>query len=87
MVLNIVVPGSPHKGDALWRLVQRSGAESLMFVGDDVNDEPAFQSAAPDWLTIKVGRDAHSAARFFLDSTAEMAVLLELCARSTRRSA
>lgn len=87
MVLNVVVPGSPHKGDALWRLMQRSGAEALMFVGDDVNDEPAFQVAAPDWLTIKVGRDAHSAARFFLDSTAEMPVLLEACARVARRSA
>lgn len=81
MVLNLVVPGSPHKGDAVQRLMRRSGADCVLFVGDDVNDEPVFQCAAPHWVTIKVGRDAHSAARYFLDSTAEMAMMLDFCVK------
>jgi hypothetical protein len=47
------------------------------FAGDDVNDEPVFARAPTHWLTLRVGRDAASRARFFLDSPAEMAMLLE----------
>jgi len=43
-----------------------------------VNDEPVFVSAPPDWLTVRIGRDhPASRARYFLDSPAEMAMLLE----------
>jgi trehalose 6-phosphate phosphatase len=87
MVLNIVVAGAPHKGDAVLGLARRLGAESVFFVGDDVNDEPVFRCAAPNWVTIKVGREPHSAARFFLDSSAEMAVLLDLCVKLSQRPA
>jgi trehalose 6-phosphate phosphatase len=85
MVLNIVVPGAPDKGDALQRLVKRCGADAALFIGDDINDEPAFRSAEPHWVTIKVGREAQSAARFFLDATAEMAVLLDHCVKVMSR--
>lgn len=86
MVVNIVLPDSPHKGDAVLSLARRIGAESVLFVGDDVNDEPVFRVAAPNWVTIKVGRDPHSAARFFLDSAAEMAVLLDLCVKLSAKA-
>lgn len=86
MVINLVVPGAPHKGNAVQGLLARSHAQGLLFVGDDVNDEPVFQCAAPDWVTIKVGRDAHSAARYFLDSTAEMGILLDLCLKLSQRA-
>jgi trehalose 6-phosphate phosphatase len=85
MVVNIVAPDAPHKGDAVLRLLQRSGATSLLFVGDDVNDEPVFRCAMPSWVTVKVGREAHSAARFFIDSTAEMAIMLDLCVKLSQR--
>ena len=59
-------------------LVARCGADCAVFAGDDVNDEPVFESAPPHWLTIRIGRDErHCAARFFLDSSSEMAMLLE----------
>lgn len=57
-----------------------SCAQSLLCwcAGDDVNDEPVFVSAPPDWLTVRIGRDhPASRARYFLDSPAEMAMLLE----------
>ena len=50
-----------------------------LFVGDDVNDEAVFRIAAPDWLTVRVGRDAiESRARFCLEAIDEVAVLLAL---------
>lgn len=78
MVVNVTASDAPDKAQAVRRLVQRSGAGAAVFAGDDLNDEPVFASAAPHWLTIKIGReDSQSRATFFLDNPAEMAVLLE----------
>lgn len=76
-VVNVAPQGSPDKGDALQTLVARSGAQTALFAGDDLNDEPAFRRAPPHWLTLRVGRNTDSAARFYLDSPVEMAMLLE----------
>jgi len=76
-VVNLAPAGCPDKADALLALVARSGADGALFAGDDVNDEPVFERAPVHWLTLRVGRDAASHARFFLDSPAEMAMLLE----------
>ncbi|MCZ2439149.1 MAG: trehalose-phosphatase [Burkholderiales bacterium] len=76
-VINLVPTGCPDKADALFLLVARSGAETALFAGDDVNDEPVFERAPAHWLTLRVGRDAASRAHFYLDSPAEMAMLLE----------
>ena len=60
------------------RLVARSGAGAAIFVGDDVNDEPVFARAAPDWLTVRVGRDdPASLAMYYVDDLDEVARLLE----------
>lgn len=78
MVENVAPAGAPDKATAVHTLVRRMGASCAVFLGDDVNDEPVFAAAPPDWLTVRIGRgDPHSRARFFLDSTAEVAMLLE----------
>lgn len=78
MVVNVVPRDAPDKAVAVHGLVARCNAACAVFAGDDVNDEPVFESAPPHWLTIRVGRsERHSAARFFLDSPSEMAMLLE----------
>lgn len=77
-VVNVVLRDAPDKGLAVQTLLHHSGCETVLFVGDDVNDEAVFERAAPHWLTVRVGADAvGSRARFFLGSQAEMAVLLE----------
>jgi trehalose 6-phosphate phosphatase len=77
-VVNVVSTGLPDKGDALAALVRRSGADAALFIGDDVNDEAVFMRAEPHWLTVKIGRDDPlSRAMFFLDSDAELAVVLQ----------
>ncbi len=78
MVVNVVPRDAPDKASAVHGLVAHCGAGCAVFAGDDVNDEPVFESAPPHWLTIRIGRDErHSAARFFLDSPSETAMLLE----------
>jgi trehalose 6-phosphate phosphatase len=78
LVVNAIASGAPDKADALRGLVARSGAACAIFAGDDVNDEPVFETAPPSWLTIRVGCDQPgSRARYFIDSTHEMALLLD----------
>ncbi len=84
MVFNVTTPGSPDKADAALTLLRRSGADRLMFVGDDVNDEPIFERALPDWVTVRVGHDGTSKAAWFLESIADMPSLLEACWRLTQ---
>ncbi|HJV62198.1 MAG TPA: trehalose-phosphatase [Albitalea sp.] len=77
-VVNVVAAGLPDKGDALASLVRRAGAQAALFVGDDVNDEAVFMRAEPHWLTVRIGRDEPlSRAMFFLDSDAELALMLQ----------
>ena len=78
MVENVVAAGAPDKAAAVRSLVERCNCDRAFFAGDDVNDEPVFAAAPPQWLTVRIGRDdPHSRARFFLDSPAEMAVALQ----------
>lgn len=78
MVENVVAEVANDKAQALAKLVARYGARSAVFVGDDVNDEPVFARKEPSWLTVRVGReDPSSQARYFLDSTAEMPLMLD----------
>lgn len=78
LVVNVVPQFAPDKAEAVQALLRRSGAQCVLFAGDDVNDEPVFATAAASWLTVRVGRDNRkSKAKFFLDSPGEMAMLLE----------
>ncbi len=78
MVVNVVARGAPDKAVAVRRLLTRSACTCALFAGDDVNDEPVFEAAEPDWLTVRVGRDyPTSKARYFLDGPHEVAMLLE----------
>lgn len=78
LVENVVPLDAGDKSDAVHRLVRESGAGCAIFFGDDLNDEPVFASAPEHWLTVRVGReDPACAARFFLDSTAEVALALD----------
>lgn len=78
MVVNAVARDAPDKAVAVKRLAARSGASSVLFAGDDVNDEPVFAAAGDDWLTVRVGRGLlPSKAKFFVDGPQDIAMLLE----------
>jgi len=77
-VVNVVPADAPDKAAAMLALVARSGCDAAFFAGDDVNDEAVFAAAPPHWLTVRVGRDEpRSRARFYVDGTGEVAVVLE----------
>jgi trehalose 6-phosphate phosphatase len=73
-VVNVVAAGAPDKGDAVLALVQRHGAGSAVFIGDDLNDEAVFERAPRHWLTLRVGCDpaVPSAARYCLTAQSDV---------------
>lgn len=78
LVENVVPVGLPDKADAVRRLVKRCAAHTAFFAGDDINDEPVFETAPPQWLTVRVGRDAPlSRARYCIGGPAEVGLLLD----------
>ncbi|QJD98877.1 trehalose-phosphatase [Massilia forsythiae] len=77
-VFNLLPAGSVDKFGALRELARRMGTENVFFIGDDENDELVFRRAPPSWVTVKVGADGPSAARFGVPDQASVADCLEL---------
>ncbi len=67
------------KGDAVDRLRQKTGADAVIFVGDDVTDEAVFSRLDAADLGVKVGPGPTSAA-FRVDGPEDVAELLETLA-------
>ena len=78
MVVNVAAAAAPDKAHAVIALVRHAQVPAVVFVGDDLNDEPVFACAQPNWLTVRVGRDdPGSRAMFFLDHFGEVAQMLD----------
>lgn len=75
------------KGAALEGLRRMTGADRVMFIGDDLTDELAFSRLGPDDVGIKVGSDPTVAAHRVDDVTAVGEVLERLSAGLTELSA
>lgn len=93
-VLDVIPPLDVDKGRAALELVREWGADvpgaSVLFAGDDVTDEHAFRALAAhvaDPVTIRIAHtDEPTAARFRLESPAELALVLDrLAARVANR--
>lgn len=79
-VVNVVVKGSPNKGDALAAERDRLGCDWVLYVGDDDNDEDAF-ALDGNIVSVRIGRKLRSRARYYLRSQAEIDDLLQLLVR------
>lgn len=77
MVTNVVPAGADDKAAALRRLAQRTHASAVLYLGDDVNDEPVFAAGEASWLSVRVGVHRDSAARYFIAGPHEMPRLLD----------
>ena len=85
-VFNITLRALPDKGDALRQAMQMAGVERALYVGDDVNDEPAFATAPPACVTVRIGDvGSQTQARFTLGKQCELALLLRWLAGYPRR--
>lgn len=88
MVVNVVPARAPNKGDALLLLREKAGADTALYVGDDVTDEDVFELDQPGrLLTIRVGESSTSAASYFLRTQAEIDVLLTTLIQLRERGA
>jgi trehalose 6-phosphate phosphatase len=77
-VVNVMAATAPDKGDALLSLAQRGGADGGLFIGDDVNDEAAFDKAPEGWVTARIGPPrARTHAAYHLESTSQLPTVLQ----------
>jgi trehalose 6-phosphate phosphatase len=76
-IFNLLPATAPHKGDALEKLLEISGARHAIYVGDDVTDEDAFQLRRQDIMTVRVEYFAESAAEFYLPHWPDIVGLLD----------
>ncbi len=67
MVLNLLPPGAPHKGEALSALLEQERCKRAIYVGDDASDETVFRLRLPSILSVRVEPDDSSAANLFLN--------------------
>lgn len=78
LVVNLMPVNAPHKGIALRKVRKQAGADTAIFVGDDLTDEDVFEMDEPGrLLSIRVGRSAASAAPYCLNSQREIDLLLD----------
>lgn len=75
-VENLIPQGAPDKGTALLRLMEHSGSRQALFVGDDVTDEDVFELDNPRILSVCVGTERPTAARYALQDQTAIAQLL-----------
>lgn len=77
LVVNVVPDGAPHKGDALTALRTGAGADTALYVGDDITDEDVFELDQPGRLLgIRIGASRRSAAPYYLRDQREIDPLL-----------
>lgn len=76
-VVNLVGSDAPDKGDAVEALLEASGCDGALYVGDDRTDETVFARAIRGVLSVRVGFDPVSAATLYLRDQHEVDRLLE----------
>jgi trehalose-phosphatase len=73
----------PGKGSAMKRLMAASPNAALAYIGDDEPDEPAF-AALDGHVTIHVGQNEETHARFYLRNPGEVLRFLNILERGLR---
>ena len=76
-VENLLPLTAPDKGTAIRYLLDLSGSSMGLYVGDDATDEEVFRLDEDRLLTIRVGTEGRSRARYRLRKQSEVARLLE----------
>jgi trehalose 6-phosphate phosphatase len=77
-IVNLIPRGAAMKSGAMRRLMREMSVSRALFAGDDLTDEEAFRSLDHESvITVRVGRDAHSGAEYYLRSQTEIDDLLD----------
>lgn len=76
-ILNILPPGTLHKGQAFTSIMQQDNFNSGFFIGDDVTDEDVFRINDSKVFTVRVGESPASQASYFIKDQSEINMLLK----------
>ena len=82
-----MVPASaPHKGAALLELMHQLDCTAALYIGDDDTDEDVFSLPDTRILTVRIGKNKISAARFFLKRQTEITEVLRSIVKTGDRN-
>lgn len=76
-VYNLLAEDRCHKGTALERLMEISGAAHAIYAGDDVTDEDVFRLRRKDILSVRIEASESSAAELFIPQPSDIDGLLD----------
>jgi trehalose 6-phosphate phosphatase len=86
-VVNVVPAAAPHKGAALLELMYQLNCTAALYIGDDDTDEDVFSLPGTRILTVRIGKNRISAARFFLKRQSEITEVLRSLVKTGDRNA
>jgi trehalose 6-phosphate phosphatase len=87
LVVNVVHTRAPTKANAILRLRDELGADTVLYLGDDASDEEVFELDEPGRLiSVRIGRSAQSRAPYFLRDQHEVDRLLRTLIQMRDRS-
>lgn len=75
-VVNLLSKDSPHKGVAILKLIEKTRAHHVFYIGDDDTDEDVFALNHERFTTVRVGKKVTSQARYFIQRQSEIDRLL-----------
>jgi trehalose 6-phosphate phosphatase len=76
--INVLPPGQAGKGSAATALMAHLRRDGLVYVGDDETDETVFSLPQGVVMGVRVGRESHSRARYYLNHQGEVEEMLKL---------
>ena len=85
-VVNVVPAAAPHKGAALLELMYQLNCTAALYIGDDDTDEDVFSLPDTRILTVRIGKNKLSAARFFLKRQTEITEVLRSIVKTGDRN-
>jgi trehalose 6-phosphate phosphatase len=86
-VVNVVPAAAPHKGAALLELMHQLNCTAALYIGDDDTDEDVFSLPGTRILTVRIGKNRISGARFFLKRQSEITEVLRSIVNTGDRNA
>jgi trehalose 6-phosphate phosphatase len=86
-VVNVVPAAAPHKGAALLELMHQLNCTAALYIGDDDTDEDVFSLPGTRILTVRIGKNRISGARFFLKRQSEITEVLRSIVKTGDRNA
>jgi trehalose 6-phosphate phosphatase len=85
-VVNVVPFGFPDKGTALLKLLKMAKLKSALYAGDDLTDENVFRLPNRKILTLRIGKDSRSRAKFYISRQSEINRVLKSLVQGLPRS-